>query len=423
METTNEPRQGLRLHIWGASGLSAKALFRKTSYPFFKVGFVDAFRNWIDSPYLPYKSELKEHTNSPRWGLVTAREYTLPVRDAEYVKIELWDKELIGKELLGQVCIPLADICTGALNGLSHYDLYDKNYAERVPGKLEVEIRYMAPPARPRIQLRSKTSKRLRLKSLRTAASLYVEKLGKDALRLKIKNKQELCEALEALDIQPNINAANMFVPTSNGVDESVNAEEHRGGLNAAVSDILWDVFDADKDGEITFQEVILAVSFSVESTPEKRARFYFKIFDEDEDGQLSKAEVLHMQKMLFQLLRGFYAYSAAWRRIQGTGNERRRKRWMDALIKASTAAGLDDMPENLTEEIMATVDTNHDGHISAEEYSAFLHDLAAQEAISTQFEILAGQLKDQVEDVVSSHELASITSPVTSPVPEKKSH
>lgn len=70
-----------------------------------------------------------------------------------------------------------------------------------------------------------------------------MEKLGKDALRLKIKNKQELCEALEALDIQPNINAANMFVPTSNGVDESVNAEEHRGGLNAAVSDILWDVF------------------------------------------------------------------------------------------------------------------------------------------------------------------------------------
>jgi hypothetical protein len=65
------------------------------------------------------------------------------------------------------------------------------------------------------------------------------------------------------------------------------------------------------------------------------------------------------MQKMLFQLLRGFYAYSAAWKRIGGTGNERRRKRWINALIKASAAAGLEEMPESLTEEIMATVDTN----------------------------------------------------------------
>jgi hypothetical protein len=85
----------------------------------------------------------------------------------------------------------------------------------------------------------------VRLKSLRTAASLYVEKLGKDALRLTIKNKQELCDALEALDIQPNINAANMFVPSSHGVDESMSTEEHRGGLNWAVSDILWEVFGA----------------------------------------------------------------------------------------------------------------------------------------------------------------------------------
>lgn len=75
------------------------------------------------------------------------------------------------------------------------------------------------------------------------------------------------------------------------------------------------------------------------------------------------------------------------------------------------------------TSQILTSAAGLDDGHISAEEYSAFLHDLAAQEAISTQYEILAGQLKDQVEDVVSSHELASITSPVTSPVPDKKSH
>lgn len=65
------------------------------------------------------------------------------------------------------------------------------------------------------------------------------------------------------------------------------------------------------------------------------------------------------MQQMLFRLVRGFYAYAAAWKRVEGSGDEKRRQRWMTALLKASETAEIAHLPETLTEEIMNTVDTN----------------------------------------------------------------
>lgn len=54
------------------------------------------------------------------------------------------------------------------------------------------------------------------------------------------------------------------------------------------------------------------------------------------------------------------------------------------------------------------------DGSITAEEYSVFLHDLAAQEAVATQYELLVADLKDRVETAVSSQQLTN--SPKHSP-------
>lgn len=42
------------------------------------------------------------------------------------------------------------------------------------------------------------------------------------------------------------------------------------------------------------------------------------------------------------------------------------------------------------------------------------MHDVAAQQAVATQYEILISQLKDQIETVVSSKKLPSVTPPET---------
>lgn len=60
---------------------------------------------------------------------------------------------------------------------------------------------------------------------------------------MKIKTKEELLEALDLLQIPPNMNAANMFVPGKHEVDEMISGESSSSGMHAAVVDVLWEVF------------------------------------------------------------------------------------------------------------------------------------------------------------------------------------
>ncbi|XP_007948503.1 calcineurin subunit B type 2 [Orycteropus afer afer] len=60
------------------------------------------------------------------------------------------------------------------------------------------------------------------------------------------------------------------------------------------------DVFDADGNGEVDFQEFILGASlFSVRGGEEQKLRFAFSIYDMDRDGYISNGELFQVLKMM----------------------------------------------------------------------------------------------------------------------------
>lgn len=60
------------------------------------------------------------------------------------------------------------------------------------------------------------------------------------------------------------------------------------------------EVFDTDGNGEVDFKEFILGTSqFSVKGDKEQKLRFAFNIYDIDRDGYISNGELFQVLKMM----------------------------------------------------------------------------------------------------------------------------
>jgi Ca2+-binding EF-hand superfamily protein len=56
--------------------------------------------------------------------------------------------------------------------------------------------------------------------------------------------------------------------------------------------ELIFDAFDKDKNGFITFPEFLIAVSLSGQNDPEKKLRLAFSIYDYNNNGLLEKEEM-----------------------------------------------------------------------------------------------------------------------------------
>ncbi|XP_070286201.1 calcineurin subunit B type 2 [Myotis yumanensis] len=62
----------------------------------------------------------------------------------------------------------------------------------------------------------------------------------------------------------------------------------------------VFEVFDADGDGKVDFEEFIVGTSqFSVRGDEEQKLRFAFSIYDMDRDGYISNGELFQVLKMM----------------------------------------------------------------------------------------------------------------------------
>jgi Ca2+-binding EF-hand superfamily protein len=77
---------------------------------------------------------------------------------------------------------------------------------------------------------------------------------------------------------------------------------------SGALLNLLFDAFDLDKSGLISFSEFLIAVSLSGQNDPEKKLRLAFSIYDHNNNGRLEKKEF----EMLLDSVKGIMKSSSA---------------------------------------------------------------------------------------------------------------
>ena len=116
------------------------------------------------------------------------------------------------------------------------------------------------------------------------------------------------------------------------------------GHKDPAVVKHLFDIFDQDGNGRISFREFVVGVTMVSVETPEARAYVLLKLCDENNDNKIDEAELTHQLSALIRLA----APTADARAV---------------TRKAAAVCAL----------VLAEADANHDGFLSGDEINRFL--------------------------------------------------
>ncbi|GIX88297.1 neuronal calcium sensor 1 [Caerostris darwini] len=103
--------------------------------------------------------------------------------------------------------------------------------------------------------------------------------------------------------------------------------------------DYVFNVFDIDKNGVITFKEFILAISITTRGTVEEKLNWAFSLYDFDSDGYVSRDEMLDIVRAIH--------------RMHGKDGDTAER----------------DAAQNRVDELFTKLDTDRDGKLSREEF------------------------------------------------------
>eukprot|EP01120_Amphizonella_sp_Union-15-10_P003039 TRINITY_DN13340_c0_g1_i1.p1 TRINITY_DN13340_c0_g1~~TRINITY_DN13340_c0_g1_i1.p1 ORF type:complete len:195 (-),score=49.02 TRINITY_DN13340_c0_g1_i1:98-682(-) len=107
------------------------------------------------------------------------------------------------------------------------------------------------------------------------------------------------------------------------------------------LQDLIFNVFDSNKDGSINFQEFVTALSIMKRGTSDEKLEFAFQMYDFDGTKCITKESMTTIMEAFYKLVGPLVTYSG--------------KKFEN--------------PEDLVEEFFEEMDNNHDGKISLEEY------------------------------------------------------
>jgi len=131
---------------------------------------------------------------------------------------------------------------------------------------------------------------------------------------------------------------------TPNGVINKTEFKEvmkQMGVVDSFLQDLIFNVFDDNKDGSINFQEFVTALSVMTRGDPNEKLEFAFSMYDLDGNGYIDKEEMTQIMEAFYKLVGPLVTFSG--------------KKY--------------DTPTILVEEFFEAMDTNKDGRISIEEY------------------------------------------------------
>jgi len=126
-----------------------------------------------------------------------------------------------------------------------------------------------------------------------------------------------------------------------------INKEEFKevmkqmGVVDNFLQDLIFNVFDDNKDGSINFQEFVTALSVMTRGDPNEKLEFAFSMYDLDGNGFIDKDEMTQIMEAFYKLVGPLVTFSG--------------KKY--------------DSPQQLVDEFFETMDANGDGKISLEEY------------------------------------------------------
>ncbi|KAH3757104.1 calcium-binding protein [Pelomyxa schiedti] len=113
------------------------------------------------------------------------------------------------------------------------------------------------------------------------------------------------------------------------------------GVVDEFLQDLIFRVFDENRDGMINFREFACALSVMTRGNPDEKLEFAFQMYDLDGNGFISQDEMTKILQSFYKLVGPLVTFSG-------------RKY---------------DSPAQLVQEFFDQMDANHDGQISLEEY------------------------------------------------------
>jgi len=123
--------------------------------------------------------------------------------------------------------------------------------------------------------------------------------------------------------------------------DEFREVMKQMGVLDLFLQDLIFNVFDDNKDGSINFQEFVTALSVMTRGDPNEKLEFAFSMYDLDGNGFIDKEEMQQIMEAFYKLVGPLVTFSG--------------KKY--------------ESPQQLVDEFFDTMDANGDGKISIEEY------------------------------------------------------
>ncbi|XP_019643489.1 PREDICTED: calcium-binding protein NCS-1-like isoform X4 [Branchiostoma belcheri] len=114
-------------------------------------------------------------------------------------------------------------------------------------------------------------------------------------------------------------------------------------------ANFVFNVFDINKDGYITFKEFICALSITSRGTLDEKLDWAFNLYDLDNDGYITKQEMLNIVEAIYAMVEKSSSLSGEGTMLELPPDE--------------------DTPEKRVNKIFAQMDKNKDGKLSRSEF------------------------------------------------------
>jgi len=110
-------------------------------------------------------------------------------------------------------------------------------------------------------------------------------------------------------------------------------------GDSSQFANFVFNVFDSDKDGHISFHEFMKALSVTSRGSLDEKLNWAFSLYDQDNDGYISKCEMINIVGAIY------------------------------AMVGRAAVVSEEDTPESRVTKIFHSMDSDNDGKLSKEEF------------------------------------------------------